>query len=227
MCETDTPSGTVTITAIEPLPSNPNRRRIKVAGRRRVTLADHEVERLGLEVGMAWTEELARRVEASQTAMKIRKAAMARLARRSYSRGDLAERLLKKDFPSELVDQVLDQLAEDGWLDDELFARQLAESILRQKPAGRRLLVQKLVQKRVDRELAERTAREVLSETDPVEDATALVERRLQSMSGLSRATRIRRLSGLLARRGFDPDTVRSAINALRLQDDDSDAGDP
>ncbi len=223
MHETDAPSGTATITAIEPLPSNPNRRRIKVGGRRRVTLADHEVEGLGLEVGMAWTEELAFRVEASRTLMKIRKAALARLARRSYSRGDLAERLLKRDFPRELVDRVLDQLAEDGWLDDEQFARQLAESILRQKPAGRRLLVQKLVEKRVDRELAERAARAVLSETDPVEDAIALAERRLRTMSGLPRMTRIRRLSGLLARRGFDPDTVRSAIRGLRLDDDDHD----
>lgn len=141
--------------------------------------------------------------------MKVKERALRLLSVRSRSRAELRQRLLRADFEPEEVDAALADLEAVGLIDDEAFARELAES-QRRKGMGRRAGMAALRVKGVDRELAERIADDVNPE-DEAERAVEVATRRLPRLQGLDPETRRRRLVDFLMRRGYDPETARSA----------------
>jgi len=205
------------ITSIKPTKNDPSRFTIRAGGKVVATLNEKSVQALGLAVDTEWTDELAERVAETASRDKAKRDAMRMLNRRALSRGMLAERLARRGYDSELVDRIADELADRGLLDDEAFGRLLIRSELARKPAGERLLRHKLIQKKVPRDLIDRLLAEQLAGRDLVDEARDLAERRWHS-AGMQRcdpATRKRRVWSMLARRGFDPETIQSALAGL------------
>ena len=73
------------------------------------------------------------------------------LARRDHSRAELRGKLLKREFPADLVDEVLDEYEARGWLNDASFAAHQAE-ILARKGWGPLQIQNKLTQHGVSRQ---------------------------------------------------------------------------
>jgi regulatory protein len=118
------------------------------------------------------------------------------------TRQELAKALANKGVPEDAADEVLGRFTEVGIIDDALFASLWVTSRHRGKGLAGRALVQELRRKGVDDELV----REAVGELDPSqEEATArsLVRRKLPSTRGLATDARIRRLAGMLARKGY------------------------
>jgi regulatory protein len=118
------------------------------------------------------------------------------------TRAELATRLSRRGVPDDIAERLLDRFEEVGLVDDESFARAWVQSRQAGRGLARRALAQELRRKGIDDEVA----RAALDEVDPDEEvATAreLVRRRLRTVTGLDRATAVRRLTGLLARRGY------------------------
>lgn len=139
--------------------------------------------------------------EADQEAV-ARKILLDQLTGRARSRSELEGKLAKKAVPEEVATRLLDRFEEVGLIDDEAFARSWVESRQAGKGLARRALAQELRRKGVDDEVA----REVLDEVDPddeLESARALVRRKLRTAARLDRDTAIRRLTGMLARKGY------------------------
>jgi regulatory protein len=154
--------------------------------------------------------------ERPKTSVKER--ALRLLSVRSRSRAELRQRLLRADYEPEDVESALDDLERVGLIDDEAFARELAE-YQRRKGMGRRAGMNALRVKGVDRELAERIAEEV-SPGDEAERAMEVAAKRLPRLHGLEPEARRRRLLEFLLRRGYDPETARSAcIRAMAEED--------
>ncbi|AUW93763.1 MAG: regulatory protein RecX [Sulfobacillus thermosulfidooxidans] len=99
------------------------------------------------------------------------------LGYRDYSRQDLSARLLRAGFPEPLVDSVMDQLEAKGWLDDKRVAAQLIEQCLRNGTMGPRLVVQKLQDKKLPREVWEPLWEERQQNIDWLKIAEGLQER--------------------------------------------------
>jgi len=212
------------ITAIDPTKQDPLRRTVKVGRRKVATLDVEQVVELGLCVGMIWDDALAERVGGTNAAAKARKDALKLIERRAITTRDLLERLTRKGHAGHIAEEIVSDLESKGLLDDAAYARTLIESQRASKPAGRRLLQQKLMQKKVPRDIAERALDEADEGYDAVAEARALAEKKLASAS-LRRAdppTRYRRVYGMLARRGFNPDTIRDAMTGLDALRDDT-----
>lgn len=131
-----------------------------------------------------------------------RKILLDALTGQARSRKELADKLAKKDVPSELAERLLDRFEEVGLIDDEAFARAWIESRQPGKGLARRALAQELRRKGIDDEIA----REALDEIDPDDEeaaARALVRKRLRSVQGLDQQKATRRLVGMLARKGY------------------------
>ena len=203
-----------TITAITPT-KDPGRASIKVDRRRVATLRDSLIADLGLTVGEVWDDDLASRVAEAQQYDKALRDAMNRLNRRALSTTQLADALRRTGFSETITQRALDRLSELNVLDDESLGRALIEEILARKPAGPRLLRQKLMQRGLDRNLADRLADEAGHERDEVAEAATLAAGRLETMRSLDEATRRRRLWSMLGRRGFDPETIEAALARL------------
>jgi regulatory protein len=136
------------------------------------------------------------------------------------SRGQLAEALRRRGVPDDAGERVLDRLTEVGLVDDAAFASTLVRSRVAAKGLARRALAAELRAKGVDDE----TAAEALETLDPDEEratARALVERRVAATRGLSYDARVRRLAGMLARKGY-PAGVAFAVVRDALVDDGS-----
>jgi regulatory protein len=203
------------ITSIKPTQRNPKRVMVRVGRKVVATLAHSKVVEMGLHVGQVWDDALAEQVGHAAVFDKALKQAMNRLNRRAMSRYDLDFKLKKLDYAQAVRERVLDRLTEMGFLDDEAYGRALIDATMRRKPAGPQLLRQKLFQKGIDRSLIERLVGEATDAQDLAPGAVELARKKLRTMQRFDLQTRKRRLYGLLARRGFNPDTISSVMAEL------------
>lgn len=158
----------------------------------------------------------ATRQRATASIDRIRRDALDRLSRRPMSRSRLADALTRRWKNEPGVRDVIARLERAGLLDDRAFAAEAIRQELARAPAGAELLVQRLLGLGVDEELARDQAARTLEGSDPRADARTLAESRLRSIPArLPRPDRARRLGAVLARRGFDMDTIEEVVRAL------------
>lgn len=144
------------------------------------------------------------------------------LSVRHRSRRELQIRLLRAGFEAGEVEDELGRLEAVGLVDDEEFARQVVEHELRTRRSGRRAVVSRLAAKGVSKETIELTIQEAAQEGGTDEErALELATDRASRLHGLAPERAFSRLTGFLARRGYDPQTARRAARrALELEGD-------
>jgi regulatory protein len=118
------------------------------------------------------------------------------------TRAQLAAALQRRGVPEDAADAVLARFAEVKLIDDAMFARAWVDS----RHHGRGLAGRALGAELRQRGISQDDIQAALSELDPereVATARELVERRLEATAGMATPARIRRLVGLLARKGY------------------------
>lgn len=152
-------------------------------------------------LGAAPADEQGLGPDADQEAV-ARKILLDTLTGQARSRHELEAKLAKKGVPEDLAGRLLDRFEEVGLVDDAAFARAWVQSRQSGKGLARRALAQELRRKGIDDE----DAKAALAEVDPDDEMTEarrLVQRKLRAVSRLDRATAVRRLAGMLARKGY------------------------
>lgn len=212
------------ITSLNASPRDPRSVLVKVGKRAVACVSAKHVADLGLTVGLPWTDSLAQRVDEAQAYDKAMADAMRRLNRRALSRRDLDAKLKQREHAPAIREQVLDRLETLSWLDDAAFGRTLIREITNRRPAGPRLLAQKLRQKGLQPSLIDQLLAEQSEQTDedPVKPACELARKKLRTLNRFDAATRKRRVYSLLARRGFEPDVIDQVMQQLAADWDDS-----
>lgn len=120
------------------------------------------------------------------------------------TRSQLAEALAAKGVPDEVAERVLGRFTEVGLIDDEAFAQAWVRSRHRSKGLAPRALSAELRRRGVADDTVKEAVAELRSE-DLEETARSLVERKLHTTRSLDREKRVRRLVGMLARKGYSP----------------------
>ncbi|MGH7638724.1 MAG: regulatory protein RecX [Gemmatimonadaceae bacterium] len=148
--------------------------------------------------------------------------ALTLLEYRARSVAELRRKLSEKGAPKGELDEVIARLLEQKLLDDADFARQFARTKITGAGASRIRILQELRRKGVAADVAERALDEL--DEDEGLDASASIQRvaekKWKTLAKLDDFTRRRRLYGFLARRGYNPDEIRSAMNALGAEAD-------
>lgn len=143
--------------------------------------------------------------------------ALSLLEFRARSEAELRRKLLQKGADSTEVEEVLARLRDQKLLDDSDFARQFARTKVLGAGASRRRILQELARKGVARDVADRAVDE-LQESEGIDPSAAIhrvAEKKWKLLARLDDFTRRRRLYAYLARRGFNPDEIRSAMQAV------------
>jgi regulatory protein len=142
------------------------------------------------------------------------------LAAKPRSVGELRERLLEKNWTNrEIVDAVIEKLAEYKYLDDRKFASDLAVSKLRQQPQGKRRLKQTLSQKKLDKETVDEaisSAFEKIPETELIDTA---IEKQIRLKGKPETREDVKKFYDHLLRRGFSYDLIISRMREIKLID--------
>jgi regulatory protein len=131
-----------------------------------------------------------------------REICLSQLEARPRTRAELAATLAKRGVEQDVAEQVLGRFTEVGMIDDAAFASMWVTSRHRGKGLARPALRQELRRKGVDEPVIAEAVAELDAEQESA-TARALVDRRLRSTRGLPADARVRRLAGMLARKGY------------------------
>lgn len=147
------------------------------------------------------------------------------LTRGPRTRAQLAEACRRRGVPDDAAETVLDRFAEIGLVDDEAFADAWVASRHSGRGLPRRALRHELRRRGIDADTVEQALEQVDGD-DERAAAERLVRARMPSLARYDRATRARRLHGLLLRRGYSPGLAASVVQAALAGSTSLDAGE-
>jgi regulatory protein len=142
-----------------------------------------------------------------------------KLTAQARSRHELAEVLAAKNVPPEVATAVLDRFEEVGLIDDRAFATAWIESRQSSRGLARRALASELRRKGLDEELVKESVA-AIDTGEEVKLARSLVQRKLQATRRLDPDKRMRRLVGVLARKGYPPDVCMTVVRDALAADE-------
>ena len=202
----------IVITSIDPVPDRPDRVRVELSDGAWFEVEQSHPDRGGLEPGVDATSPVVASLLADHLRRDIRGKALDLLSRRDHLSVEIRRRL--EDQPQDLLDEEIEALCTDGWLDDSAVARRRVD---RWRAEGRsdrecrqRLEACGLGSATIDRAIASED--ETHPAADP--DVTALIrliERQNLHIAGLPPVD-VRRHAARWARRGFELDTIRAVL---------------
>ena len=141
----------------------------------------------------------------------VRKALLKLLERSSKSSGQLRTLLLEKEFPVQLVDQMIERFIEVGLIDDLALAKDFTEVAVARKSKAKSVIARELRAKHFPQEAIDAAIAEIDSESE-LEAAKKLAETRFRQLLKLEPEVRTRRLSSYLMRKGYSSSVVWAAV---------------
>jgi len=124
---------------------------------------------------------------------------------------EIKRRLSRKGFDSEVIDQVINQLKNLGYLNDLIFTQSFIEFCSEHRPVGRRLLVVQLLKHGVSREIIDQALITLLSED---ELACRAVKSKFQKIKLVERE----QIINFLLRRGFSYSVANQTVKEFISQ---------
>ena len=208
------------VTEIRRTEGDPPRLTVFVDGVEAFTVSEEVARELDLAVGRELAQPTADFVAADDERARAREAALRLLAVRARSEGELYDRLRRKGFTDELSAAVVASLVDVGLLDDEEFARAWADERVRLRPVGPRRLVQELLSKQVNRELAGRVVDETFREHSEFDLARKVLQKKTRVSGGAGDRKSRARLHSFLIRRGFSYEVASAVLREIEGESD-------
>jgi len=140
-----------------------------------------------------------------------REIALKRLTYAPKTKRVLTRDLVKRGVSSQVAEQVVDRMAEVGLIDDAAFAQAWVSTRHSGRGLARRALRSELRLQGVADEVASEAV-EVLSTEDEFARARQLVLRRIRATGSLGDEKQIRRLSGMLQRKGYSLGLISAVL---------------
>ncbi len=150
---------------------------------------------------------------------KLRDYALRLLSFRPRSIAEISAKLrkycIRRNFPDALYLEVIEDLKQQKFLDDESFVRWWKQQRQSSKPKGLHAIKMELLQKGIDKDLIEPVLDEKTEEGASEYDlAIRVVNRKIDALKNLSAEKRKIKIRDMLARRGFDWETIRKVIDS-------------
>ena len=203
-----------TITALKWPPSQPGRVWIWLDGKTRVAVSLAAAARF--KVGDRIDENTVARLQAGQQRDDTYRCALRLLGRRDHSVHEIRQKLSRREFDPDAIDEALKRLAERNYLDDQAFAVKWVRYRINTAPRSIRLMRQELRQKGVD----PRQIEAALADLDERELAAACLRRKRRRWHRLKGSARRLKMLAHLGRHGFSCDVSQAAVEAC---DDEAD----
>lgn len=192
-----------------------SRYHIYVDGRLACTVHEDLLVKHRLLKGELLDERLLDELVRDEERLKAYHAALSYVAWRSRSAQEIRAHLKRKKYPPEWIEESLQKLEAQGFVDDREFARRLTNYRIRQQKKGSRWVRQELLQKGVKPEDVG-GALESVDEEAEYRAAAELARKRWKP--GDDPVASVRKLAQYLLRRGFPSGTVRRVVREVSSQ---------
>lgn len=139
------------------------------------------------------------------------------LSRRPYGTKELIKKLCEKGHEKEYARMACERLTELGLLNDEEYARILANDLSERKSYSTKRIKQDLLFRGIDREIVENTVEAL--DNDPQKSIILLVRKKY--MSKINDEKGRKRTIDALLRLGYSYSDIRTALNTISEYDED------
>jgi len=213
------------ITKISPQKRRPSRRSVYLDGQFAFGCHLNVVARFRLREGLSLNSAKVKEIELGEVKQECLDHALKLLSARLHSTREIRTKLLRREYGAEVIDAVIADLTRMGYLDDSQFARAKAQFAAKIKKQGKRRAKMDLIKAGVKSDVADSALHDVYDQTDTLSVARELARKQAPRLKKYDTQTARRRLAGMLQRRGFDYDDVKSVINETigRLRGDEID----
>jgi len=169
---------------------------------------------LSIKKGVELTPFLFEKILEAEEYQKIKDTFYDYLSRRDHGSFELKQKALKKGFPSNVIDDVLDEFDQKGLLNDESFAKKFAADKAEFKNWGPIKIKAALRKKGVSNRVAEKAVQTITNDLDQVQICVDLLTKRkrhfFRETDTLKRKQKMYRY---LAGKGFTAPTITKAID--------------
>ena len=126
---------------------------------------------------------------------------------------EIRDKLKKKEFAKDLIDEVIEDLKRVNLIDDYDFASAWIRDRVSNNPRGKAILKQELWKKGIKKEIIEKALKEYFKNVDEeLNLAKKLMEKRKKRYANLEKNVAKRRMMDFLLRRGFSYDIVKQVL---------------
>lgn len=168
-----------------------------------------------LQTGTDLDEKKLREVLAADQKRKSLQKALHLISIRPRSAAELKERFKREGYFDETIDESLDYLLKNGYLNDALFAEKFARSKLQKKDIGESSLRFELHKKGISKSIIESIIKKIYGETPELDIALKAGKKKLRTIRTADDIAKKRKLYQFLAQRGFSADVIRQVIGEL------------
>src|SRR5688572_12980978 len=197
------------ITAIEAQKKSPNRVNIHLDGEFAFGLA--RIVAAWLSVGQELSDEKIEQLQAEDARERALQQAMLFLSYRARSESEIRQNLRKHEIPEPVIEQTLERLRQDGYANDNQFARMWVENRSTFRPRSRRLMAMELRQKG----LGDEAVSSAIASVDDEALAYEAAQKRASRFKDLEWNEFRKKLSDFLARRGFSYSVIAPVVTRI------------
>jgi len=131
------------------------------------------------------------------------------------------QRLRQQDFPDDEINQALAFLRQFNLINDEKYAKDYLEELMKRKPSGKKAVIAELLKKGINKDLCEKTVVDNYPEDDPSDLALKAAEKKMRMLRHKESDKQKQSLINFLQRKGFDWETIIKTVSSV-IPDNDT-----
>lgn len=171
---------------------------------------------LKLAKGVTITHELFRKIQRNEGRSAVKSYVMKLLTRRNHARQELLDKARRKEYPEEVVQDVLDELQQKGYLNEETFAEKFTADKFHLNQWGPAKIRAYLFKKGISKAVIDRTVDTFFKDKELGETYLNLVlKRKRRFLKEENDFKRKKKIFDYLNRKGFKPDSIFSYMDEL------------
>ncbi len=141
------------------------------------------------------------------------------LSFRVRSEKEIKDKLIEKEFHPKIIEKTILKLKKVGQINDKEFALTWIKDRCAVKPSGKYLITRELKQKGVSQEIIDKVLKKMLPEDKEFKQAIKLAQKKEKVYKSLPRLEFNKKISAVLARRGFSWEMIKKTIDKIKEKD--------
>ena len=204
------------ITSISVQKNNKERYNIYVDEEFLLGVAEQTLLKFQLAKGEKITAPLLRKLQREEGRFEVKSYMLKLLGRRDHARKELFTKAIRKDYPKEVIENVLDELQEKDLLDEAAFAEKFASDKSRLNKWGPAKIKAHLFKKGISKSVAEQSIQKAFEDSDLEKTFLNLVlKRKRRFLREEDRRKRKKKVFDHLARKGYRPSSIYEHLDTL------------
>lgn len=197
--------------------SGRNRVEILFEGDQRITLAYEVFLKNQLKLNQEISDEMLSLLKEDDQKYQVKQSALNFLGRRQHSRNEIRTKLRQKKFESYLIEQTLDELEQNNYVDDSLFAKIFTDEKVRLKNWGKNKIKSELIKRGITSKVISDVIEEKFSGEMEIDAGLEIARKKFNKLVNRNIDPKKLQTSiyGFLIARGYDYESCKQIVGRL------------